>query len=479
MINFAGVDIPSYLKVNKVTYPILPTIEAKTEKVNGRAGEFDFGVEIGTRTIKADVQIIGTDQYDIMKKSTDLAQWLFHEDLQPLIIADEPDKQYMARLVNETEVDELFRVGQATLEFLIPSPYKEATAEKLVTQTVTTVDPFNVVNNGGVDTYPIIDLTMRSDSTSISVISEDKFVMLGQSDSVEKTKVTINPKILSDSFTSYTGWTTGSNIDGGTVTGSFSSNGSILQSSDYGSGTTWHGASGVKPLSKSITDFQVDATVGLKSKTVAEIGRVEVYLLDSNNVQIAKIALKDMASEGDYPMFEARAGALSGGKYIVQSYGDKKGTFAQFNGIIRITRKGKKWSAYIAKVDSKGNHTSRLYKEWLDSSGLFTKQLAKVQVHIGAYGERTPVNNMYLADINVQELTDGSVNNDTQTPVIFSAGDVVTIDNQRAIVLKNGEPIFSVLDPSSDFINLKKGTNGLIVSPPVADVTIRYKERWL
>jgi len=479
MINFAGVDIPSYLKVNKVTYPVLPTIDAKTEKVYGRAGEIDFGVEIGTRTIKVDVQIIGVDQYDIMKKSTDLAQWLFHEDLQPLIIADEPDKQYMARLANDSEIEELFRVGQTTLEFFIPSPYKEAVAEKLVTQTVTTVDPFNVVNNGGVDTYPVIDLVMRSDSTSISVISEDKFVMLGQSDSVEKTKVTINPKVLSDSFTSYTGWTSSSNIDGGTVTGSFSSNGSVLQSSDYGEGTTWHGASGIKPLSRSITDFQVDATVGLKSSAVDQIGRVEVYLLDSNNVQIGKIALKDMASEGDYPMFEARAGALSGGKFIVQSYGDKKGVFAQFNGIIRIARKGKKWSAYIAKVDSKGNHTSRLYQEWLDSSGLFTKQLAKVQVHIGAYGTRTPVNNAYLADINVQELTDGNVDNNTQTPVIFSAGDVVTIDNQRAIVLKNGEPIFSVLDPSSDFINLKKGTNGLIVSPPVADVSIRYKERWL
>lgn len=479
MINFAGVDIPSYIKVNKIGYPILPTIDSKTEKVAGKAGEYDFGVEIGTRSIKVDIQLIGEDQHDIMSKATDFAQWLFHEDLQPLIIMDEPDKQYMARIVNETEIEEVFRVGQASLEFLIPNPYKEAVAEKVVTQTVTTVDPFNVVNNGGVDTYPIVDLTMRSDSTSISVITEDKFVMLGQSDNVEKTKVTVNPLVLTDSFTSYTGWTTGSNIDGGTITGGFSSNGSVLQSSDYGSGTTWHGASGIKPLSRAITDFQVDATVGLKSSAVDQIGRVEVYLLDSNNVQIAKIALKDMASEGDYPMFEARAGALSGGKYIVQSYGDKKGVFSQFNGIIRIARNGKKWSAYIAKVDSKGNHTSRLYKEWLDSSGLFTKQLAKVQVHIGAYGERTPVNNMYLADINVRELTASTVDNTTQTPVIFNTGDVVTIDNQRAIVLKNGEPIFSVLDPSSDFFSLKKGTNGLIVSPPVANVSIRYKERWL
>jgi predicted phage tail component-like protein len=86
MINFAGVDIPSYIKVNKIGYPILPTIDSKTEKVAGKAGEYDFGVEIGTRSIKVDIQLIGEDQHDIMSKATDFAQWLFHEDLQPLII---------------------------------------------------------------------------------------------------------------------------------------------------------------------------------------------------------------------------------------------------------------------------------------------------------------------------------------------------------------------------------------------------------
>jgi len=481
MINFAGVDMPSYLKVNKVSYPILPTLDSKTEKVYGRAGEYDFGVEIGTRTIKFEVQLIAEDQYDIMNKSTDLAQWLFYEDLQPLIIMDEPDKQYMARIVGDSEIEELFRVGHATLEFLIPSPYKEATAEKLVTQTISTVDPFNVENDGGIDTYPIVDLTMKAASTSISVITEDKFVMLGQSNNVEKTAVTVNPYVLTDPFTAYSGWTSASNVDGGSVVNSFASNGSYVSQSggDYGEGTSWHGASAIKSLSRSINDFQVDAMIGLDSDKIDQIGRVEVYLLDSNNTQLGKIALKDMASEGEYPMFEARAGALTGGKYIVQSYGDKKGTFANFNGVIRISRRGKKWSAYIAKVDSKGNHTSRLYKEWLDSSGLFTASLSKIQIHVGAFGTRTPVKSAYLADLKVQELTDGSVNNDTQTPIIFNTGDIVTIDNQRAIVLKNGEPIFTVLDPSSDFFSLKKGTNGLIVSPPIADVSIRFRERWL
>jgi predicted phage tail component-like protein len=481
MLKFAGVDMPSYLKLNKLTYSVLPTIDPKTEKVYGRNGEYDFGIEVGMKTIKAEVQLIGADGHDVINKARDLSSWLFYTDLQPLIILDEPDKQYMARIVNDTEVDEVFRVGSTTLEFLVPSGMAEATTDTTFSISPSTTDPFTVTNNGGTDAYPVVDLTMTKDSTSIALISEDKFILLGQSADVERTSVAVDPIVLEDKFTSYSGWSTASNVDGGVVTGSFASNGSRLSQSgnDYGTGTTWKGASAVKSLSRSIQDFEVETLVGLDSDAVSQIGRVEVYLLDANNTQLGKIAIKDMASEGEYPMAEARAGALSGGKYFVQSYGDKKGVYAGFAGMMRISRKGKRWSAYFAKVDSKGNHTTRLYKEWYDSSSLFTTKLAKIQIHIGAFNDRTPVKTMYLEDLKVRELTSGTVDNSTQVPIIFKTGDIVTIDNEKAIVLKNGEPIFYYLDPSSDFISLKEGNNGLIVSPAIANVSIRFRKRWL
>lgn len=482
MLKFAGIDIPSYVRVNAIKYSILPPIDSKTEKVYGRTGEYDFGTEIGAGSIEVDIQIIGDDEHDVMKKARDLASWLYYKDLQPLIVADEPDKQYMARLIDETEVEETFRVGSATLKFLVPSGVAEATSDTTFSAKPTTTDPFTVKNNGGQDAYPIVDLTMKQDSTSIALVSEDKYVLLGQTGDVERASVAVNPTVLSDTFSSYSGWASASNIDGGSITGAFASTGSrlILSGDSYGDGTTWKGPSAVKALSRQIQDFEVEALVGLDSDKSEQIGRVEVYLLDANNTQLGKISMKDVASEGEYPMAEARAGNYSGGAYFLQSYGAKKGTFAGYaNGMLRISRKGNRWSAYFAKVDARGKHTTRLYKEWYDSAKKYTGKLAKVQIHIGAFNDRTPVKTMYFENLVVRELTDGTVNNDSQIPVIFKAGDKVTIDNEKAIVLKNGEPIFYYLDPSSDFISLKKGDNGLIISPPIADVSITFRERWI
>jgi len=483
MLTFNGITIPSYVRVNKIQYNIIPTVDSKTEKIYGRAGVYDFGIEIGSRTIKVDIQLIADNPNDVMNKARDFSTWLFYTDLKPLIISDEPNKQYMARVINETEIDELSRVGQATLEFLVPDAYAESIEDKEFTYTPTTVDPISVTNGGNVETYPVIDLTMRAPSTSIAVLTDDKFVQVGANSLVEKADTAVNPIVLADDFTSYAGWATATNVDGGVITGTFSSNGyTIWQTNrDYGTGTQWHGASGIKSLSRPVTDFQVDVAVGLDSTSIEQIGRVEIYLLDSNNTQFGKIALKDMASDGEYPMFEARAGALSGGEYFVQSYGDKKGVFANFrDGVIRIGRQGTKWFAYIAKIDlNTGEHTSRIYKEFQDPTGLYAKQLAKVQIHAATYGERTPVYDAFIADLKVRELTVDAIDNNSETAILYEEGDIVTIDNQRAIVLKNGEPIFSDLDPASDFFSLTKGVNGLIVTPPVADVKVRFKERWL
>ncbi|MGG0487248.1 distal tail protein Dit [Priestia aryabhattai] len=481
MIKFAGINIPSYVRVNAIKYSVLPSIDSKTEKVYGRYGEYDFGTEVGTSTIKLDIQIVGIDDHDVIKKARDLAQWLYYEDLQPLILDDEPDKQYMARLVGDTDIEETFRIGSGTLEFLVPSGVAEALTDTTFSTSPSTTDPFTVTNNGGIDAYPIVDLTMKKDSTSIALVSEDKYVLLGQTGDVERTSVAVDPIVLSDTFSTYSGYATASNVDGGVVTGSFASTGARLTQSgnDFGEGTTWKGASAIKSLSRSINDFEVTTLVGFDSDKAEQIGRIECYLLDSNNTQLGKIAIKDVASEGEYPMVEARAGNYAGGKYFVQSYGDKKGVFAGFVGMLRISRKGKRWSAYFAKVDAKGNHTTRLYKEWYDSTSQFTGSLSKVQIHIGAFNDRTPVKTMYLEDLKVRELTSDSVDSSTQIPIIFKTGDVVTIDNEKAIVLKNGEPVFYYLDPSSDFISLKKGDNGLIISPAVADVSIRFRERWL
>lgn len=482
MLNLAGIDIPSFVKVTGLKYMVLPNMDMQSAKIYGRPGIYDFGVELGYRTIKVDVKIIGTNDKDVIKKTRLFGEWLFHTDLQPLIIADEPDKQYMARIDGQTEIDEIFRLGEGTITFIVPSPFAEATQDTLFSATITSETPVTVFNDGSAEAFPIIDLTMKEDATSIAVISDDKFVQIGSSD-VTKTPASVSPTVLYDSFDSYSGWASATAVDGGVIAGSFTSNGfSISQTSkDYGTGSAWHGAAVVKSLSREVSNFTLTATVGHVAQNNPQIGRIEIYLLDANNVHLGKIALTDSHQHMAAPRFEARVGSYSGGRYFINDFGKKKGHFKNFDGgKITIYKKGNIWGAWIQRPQYvKGSFRYRtfydIHRYFVDAKGTYEKKVAKVQIHMGTYGAYAPVNNMYISDLRVTERVTSSV---TESPIIFKAGDVVTIDNQRAIVLKNGEPFFSELQPDSDFFSLQKGANGLIVSPPIADIDLSFRKRW-
>lgn len=479
MINFANVDIPSYVKVNKINYSILPKIESKTQRVAGRPGVYDFGIEVGQREIEVEISIIADNEFDVVRKARTFAEWLFHTELQPLIISDEPDKQYLARVVDETVIDEIFKVGQGTIKFLCPDAYAESIVEKAVTITPNTTDPFQVNNFGTVETHPVINLTLNKNTTSIAVISEDKYVQIGANETVEKTTKEVNPLVFHDDMTSYTGWTTASAVDGGVITGAFTSNGSYLYASDYGSGTSWHGPASMKAIGSEVQDFSVDCLVEHSATSFNQIGRIDIYLLDINGVQIGKMSLVDSTAYGDHARFEAMAGDWQNtAYYFANDYGYKKGAFARFNGMIRIYRTGNRWGAYIGHIDSTGRHHTRLIREWYDTKKQFTKKLARVQIHVASNSSFAPVNAVRIKDIKVYDRSI-TVDPKTETPIIFKSGDVITIDNRKAIVLRNGQPIFTSLDPGSDFFSLAKGANGIVVSPPVATVEVRYKERWL
>jgi hypothetical protein len=50
-------------------------------------------------------------------------------------------------------------------------------------------------------------------------------------------------------------------------------------------------------------------------------------------------------------------------------------------------------------------------------------------------------------------------------PLIARAGDVLEIDNSTGAILKNGVPFYQYLNPSSSYISLEKGANGIVISP--------------
>lgn len=486
MLTFAGKRLPSFVKVNSMSFAMLPNLTAKSVKVNGRMGEYDFGTEVGTKKLTFNIQIIAPQANQVITYARKLGEFLFYEELQPLILDDEPDVQYMARISGETEISEIFNIGSGKLEFIVPSGYGESIFEKTAQWTASEVGSNNILqvtNDGNTDTHPIVELKMKQDATNVAIVNNNSYVSLGKND-ISKIPVNINPVVLEDHATTFTGWTTtGTATDNGVTQGTFMTDGVNFRQSgkNYGTGSAWHGAAAIKALSRQLTDFEVTMRFGLKATKGNQIGRVELYLIDENGANMGKMGLQDSNENIYLPIAEARAGSWGQGNYFVKSWGDYTWVFHDMHdGLIRIGRNKGTWFFYICKIDPYTNlHHTELYREWRDKNGKFTtEKLSKIQMHIGTFGGAEPVNDMYVTDIVVKDLS-VSVNATTQIPLVLKANDVITVDNNKAIVYLNGQPAFDILDPASDFFALEKGVNGLIVSPPVADVSIKYRERWL
>lgn len=486
MLNFAGVDLPSYVKVNGIKYSVLAPIEHKTAKIQGRKGRYDFGIEEDMKTIEVDYQLIGVNESDVMNKAADFATWLYHKDLQPLMIDDQPDRYYMARVIGDTDVTEEFRVGSGSITFAVPSGVAEDKTISSITHSITSTEPVAITNDGTAEAYPIITLTMREPSEVIGIYTDDEFIQVGDYPSVEKETVQRSSTVLYDNCRTFSGWSAGLNVDGGSITGTFASDGEVLvqSSKNYGTGSTWHGAAAVKSLSRSVQDFQIQARSIFDIYKTDEIGRVEIYLYGENNEVLGKFAMKKPSKLTKAAYLEARAGSLQNGKYFVNSrgkYDSRKKKYEYYDVAwfhFSLARQGNKWRFYYADLlvnTGTTKHYNPKVFTYTDTQYKYMGKLAKIQIHVGAYGTNTAINRQGLSDIRVVELNALEDKN----VIDLNTGDVLVIDNERGLVTKNGISYFTGLNPASRFFPLDVGTNGIIVDPPIADMQVDFRKRYL
>ncbi|MCS0827381.1 phage tail family protein [Cytobacillus firmus] len=477
MLKLNDIFIPSFVKVNKVEFSILPTITNNTLSVRGRKGVYLFGQEMNERKIVADVTIKADKLGGVMSKTRELAKWLYHpEPVKLEIPSDEPDLYYMVVPDGETNISEILKIGQGTITFLCTDAV--AFGLERVVQFTAQENAFYNMNVGGTaETFPEVELIVREKIQSISVVADNGQVTIGEPAGVDKTPTNPYPVRFRDHMENITGWTEGVNVDGGTVTGTFeSTNGYGVQQAgkNYGTGTGWHGAAKIASVPTPLQDFEVKAWVNCTATAVKQVGRVEVYLRDINGHHMGKIAIVDNKSNAEIPRLEARAGDLnaSDGHYFVVK---EDAAFKDFYGTVQISRRKTKWTAIFTKIVS-GRPVKIFKKEWYDTNNQFLNKLGSVQIHVGAYGTHTPVNTLMISRVDVIEYVELTA---TQAPIIADTGDVLTVDCANAVVYKNGEIFYEGIDPSSSFFSLQAGVNGLYVTAPATTVTVRYRERWL
>ena len=136
------------LVCKSVKRPLLPQAKTRRVELPGSSGAYDFdGVEYGLRSITMKIQYIGTSFEELRTRARSIAAWLSTAGGAQLMINDEPDKYYLARVTSEIDLETLFEMGSADVQFDC-QPFALSTTWKTYTTMATGAKDF-VFNNPG------------------------------------------------------------------------------------------------------------------------------------------------------------------------------------------------------------------------------------------------------------------------------------------------------------------------------------------
>jgi predicted phage tail component-like protein len=475
-LSFNGITKP-YLKVLKIIDdPSWAPVEREFLEINGKPGAILTKTKTKPRPKGVEVLIESENitDYEILRE--DLAAWLVTDNPKELVISNEPDRTYFAVVDGLFDPEKIVRFGKGIINFICPDPYKYGPNQPALFET----EIGTITNSGTKETYPIFRAAVKEPITFLDIVSDEAYMRIGEPvDIANEVPFEKEERLIWDQCSSLTGWANATEVDGGVIAGLMKSDGNRFIASSYGTGEVWHGPAIKTSIPNGpLTDFRVDAIVGLGNGQNHQMGRVEVYLLDESNNTVAKLALKDTYSGAALAYGEARIGDNTVNSFLINEAGDRRGNWNNFYGMLRIQRVGNEWEAYIAQIDPDTNqhHTRRLVT-FVDAENVFNKSLAQIQVHVAEYGSNA-AGTLAIYDVKVFRI---NPNADYQIPYIALPGDVIEIDHSKNRILINGEDRKDLKDFGASFFPLEPGINNVQISPYTSfeTVEVEWRDRYL
>jgi len=116
---YKDIDSSTYgVYFRSVVRPLLPQIRTKSININGTSGSYDFGDnEYANIQVRIRIVYIPTNYIERKQKAREIAAWLSSNIWQKLILGDEPDKYYLARVYGQVDLDPLMASGEAEVAF--------------------------------------------------------------------------------------------------------------------------------------------------------------------------------------------------------------------------------------------------------------------------------------------------------------------------------------------------------------------------
>ncbi|MCU5563495.1 phage tail family protein [Bacillus paranthracis] len=471
--------------------PSWAPVKRRLVRVPHRAGALLLNTETEERRIDVPLVIKAKkDMADLQKLKEDLADWLYTEQPAELIFDDELDRTYLALIDGSVDLDEIVNRGRGVITFVCPMPYKLGkTNTHKFTQEWSTETTSYFTNKGSVEAPALIEMTVKKPSTFLDVWFGEyphnrDYFRIGYPLTVEQTTVQERERVMWDEMATPVGWTpvTGQ-VEEMKGTGSFKSrDGYALYCEDYGQEKGFHGAIAKKNIPGGpIQDFEMEAWVRLKSKSIGEMGRVEVLLLDDTSNIVARINMNDLYWDAEITKAYMRignSGTPNSIRKLVDTNGAHPNTFNQFYGRLRIARRGKEWSVYVARFrDGTEIDDASLPVQWVDEVGnpMTERKIAQVMIAICKWDNNQPVDVIQIDDLKIWKVN--KVPSNAQ-PYIFDTGDKIVIDTEKSLVTINGKNAINIKEIFSNFPVVIRGENRIDIMPPDVNATISYRERY-
>lgn len=470
--------------------PVWAPLRRNFLSVPGYPGARLLNTQTEKRVLSIPVGIIVPDGICLETVTEEIADWLITEQPKELIFDIEPDRTYLAVIDEEFDLDEFVNIGKGTLQFICPMPYKLGkTNTHTFTQNWSTETTSYFTNKGSVEAPALIEMTVKKPSTFLDVWFGEyphnrDYFRIGYPLTVEETTVQERERVMWDEMATPIGWTpvTGQ-FDDMKGTGSFKSRGGYaLYCEDYGKEVGFYGAIAKKNIPGGpLQDFEMEAWMTLKSKNIGEMGRVEVLLLDETGNLVTRINMNDLYATAEITrahMKIGNSGTPNSIRKLVDTSGYYSTTFNQFRGRLRIARRGKVWSVYVAKfIDGTEKDGASLVERWIDETGnpMTERKIAQVMIAICKWDNHQPINEMQIDDLKIWKVN--KVPSNTK-PYIFDTGDKIIIDTEKSLVTINGKNAINIKEFFSNFPKIIRGENRIDIMPPDVNATVSYRERY-
>ena len=268
---FNGYNLHDYFRILEIKRSILPSVTNFSKEISGIDGEVYTGTKYDTRKITLSCAIISRDKEDYLDTIKSISYMLGKSrDVCKLVLGDDDEIYYKARLEGSTDLEKIRFAGKFTLEFVCFDPLGYSIeSDNFTSNGGTTV----IENAGTTSAFPIINVAFNNDAHFLQATNEfdGRSVMIGQPRKISETKPVATGVVLNDSCETLTNWSTIGNIvdTGRTVDGNLIINEGgwgITLGNSGNNANGWHGGGLRRQVGENLKDFRVEVKMTHSSR---------------------------------------------------------------------------------------------------------------------------------------------------------------------------------------------------------------------